>query len=155
MIKRLLFFFESGAADRLRQWCFGGNHCHMEIDLEFAAVLGQMQVALFYSVAMPVLLPIVAISLATHRAAFRWLLQDRVAVATTCASPPVGWLLLSLALQAMLVMWFFGAAQGLAYGLAVGTIAFACAVLCWGVLRLRGRVRAERRIEEKGASCNG
>ena len=123
----LLLFFQSGAASRVSKAAFGraDGRYRMGLDLEFAAALAQVEVALFYGVALPVVLPIAAASLATHWLAFRWLLRERGVATLPCASPPVGWLRVSVALQAALAAWVFGATQGAAYGWAVGALAFA------------------------------
>ena len=93
--------------------------------MEFAATLAQMEVALFYGVALPVIMPIAATALATHWLALGWLLRQRSVFTLPCTGPPVSYLPVSLFLQAALVTWFFGATQGAAYGWTVGLLSSA------------------------------
>ena len=100
------------------------------LDFEFAATLAQFDVALFYGLVLPIVLPIAALSMATHWAVFSFLHRERGVRVLPCASPPVSYLQATILLQAMLATWFFSAVEGIACGAAVG-IATLPAALCW------------------------
>eukprot|EP00937_MAST-01D_sp_MAST-1D-sp2_P003592 g3592.t1 len=135
----LLAFFESGAARWVGRVVYGrpDGQFKVGLDLEFAAALAQMEMALFYGLALPVILPIAALSLTTHWLAFRWLLRERGLGTLAGAAPPVAYLRVSLLLQAALATWFFAAAQGAAYGWAVGVVVFTGADGVWRARRGR------------------
>ena len=102
----------------------------MGLDLEFAAVLAT-KIALIYGVALPIILPIAALSLVSHLWVFGFLIRTGFVRALPCAAPPPAeYLFVSLLLQAAIVAWFFAStAVGHATTTAVvGTLVF-CPVL--------------------------
>ena len=72
---------------------------------------------------MPIVLPIAALSMATHAWVFDRLLRDGGVVALSCAAPPLAYLQVPLLLQAALGAWFFGSAESVGAGAAVGVLA--------------------------------
>eukprot|EP00937_MAST-01D_sp_MAST-1D-sp2_P003855 g3855.t1 len=158
----LLLFFESGAASWMSKALYGRHDetFGVGLDLEFAAALSQMELALVYGVALPLMLPIAALSMCTHRAVFCWLLRRGRggrggAVALPCGSPPLWWLSVSVALQAALAAWVFAATQGAAYGWAMGVVASGAVAanvtgVRWRCARARGRTKSAITVNERG-----
>ena len=74
------------------------------------------------------MLPLAALSMATHAWVFERMLRERGIVALPCAAPPMAYLQVPLLLQAALGAWFFGSAEGEGAGAAVGVLALLGAV---------------------------
>ena len=135
----LLLFVESGLAG----WASRALHGRADgrfravLDMEFASTLAHIELALFYGLVLPIVLPMAALSMASHRFVFDFLLRHRGAGTLSCASPPVRYLQVSLLLQAGLATWFFAAVEGADVGAAVGVLTFLGAA-CW----LRGARRS-------------
>ena len=93
------------------------------LDLEIAAALTHVELALVYGLVLPIVLPLAALSMATHAWAFDRLLRGRNVIALPCAAPPMAYLQVTLVLQAALGAWFFGSAESVGAGAAVGVLA--------------------------------
>ena len=114
------------------------------LDLEFASTLTHIDLALVYGLALPIVLPLAALSMATHAWVFDRLLRQQSVVALPCAAAPAAYLQVPLVLQAALGAWFFCSTESVGVGVGVGVMALLGAVLfnCGG----RGRAALRRGV---------
>ena len=126
----LLVCFEMGLVAWANKAIFGrtDDTLRVNLDLEFAAALTHIELALVYGLALPIVLPLAALSMATHAWVFTWLLRGRGVVALPCAAPPMAYLQVPLLLQAALGAWFFGSTESVGAGATVGALSLLGAV---------------------------
>ena len=151
----LLVCSEMGWIARASKAIYGraGGTFRVGLDLEFAATLTHIELALVYGLALPIVLPLAALSMATHAWVFNWLLQGRGVVALPCAAPPMAYLQVPLLLQAALGAWFFGSTESAGAGATVGVLALVGAVRfsCGGWTDPRRAAPLRLVINERGA----
>ena len=124
----------------------GAGGIRIGLDLEFAATLAQTEAALFYGLALPIILPLAALSCASHWLAFDFLFKQRQVHALPIASPPIRYLQLSVVLQAASATWLFGTTQSLTLGITVGvTVYLGAALAFFGCGRFWSKIGARRR----------
>ena len=97
----LLVCFEVGWAASVSKAVYGraDGKVRVGLDLEWAATLTHIGQALVYGLALPIVLPLAALSMATHACVLNQLLQEHHVVVLPCAAPSMAYLQVPLLLQ--------------------------------------------------------
>ena len=144
----LLLAYETGIMEWANRIAYrrGAGEIRIGLDLEFAATVAQTEAALFYGLALPIIIPLAALSCASHWLAFDALFRERRIQPLPMASPPVRYLQFSVVLQAASATWLFGTTQSIALGAMVGTTVYLGAAIAFlGGARFWHKVGARRR----------